>query len=143
MREHYHRLPTPQIAAHLQRTVGAVKKVAERLGVVRANHAPYRWTPRRWSAFGELYRRDPGEAARRFGLTRMSANAYASRLGYHVRRPWTPGDDAVLRELWPQYQDAALRERLCRSQRALLSRAFKIGLRRPAVHNWTKWRFSA
>lgn len=143
VRENYRKMPTREIAARLGRTVGSIKREAARLGLSGANHRPWKWSDAKKRRFLELYRSNPALAAERFGLTRMSANAYASRFfGAPIRRPWSSDEDSILRALWPQHSDEELAARLKgRSMGAARSRAYKLGLRRPAIHCWTSWRF--
>lgn len=142
VREHYRRMSTRELAARLGRTIGSVTREAGRLGMSGENHRPWRWTKARKQRFCEAYARDPAEAAERFGLTRMSANSYASRWGYHIRRPWSSEEDAAIALYWPQHRDEELLSIVTRSKSAITNRAYKLGLRRPALHDWTKWRFS-
>ena len=46
-------------------------------------------------------------------------------------RPWTPAEEAVLRDLYPTMNNPAIGERLGRSESAILNRAQKLGLNKP------------
>lgn len=48
------------------------------------------------------------------------------------RRPWTEQEDAELRRLYPLYSNPEIGRRLGRSEPAILGRAHKLGLKKPA-----------
>lgn len=142
LREMYGIASTIEIAARLGRTASSVRREASRLGLCGMNHAPYRWTNSRKQRFVNTYKVDPKMAAERFGLSRQSANSYASRWGANVRKAWTEAEDSIIREFWPRHEESQIVARIDRTMGSIRSRAYKIGLRRPAIHEWTRWRFT-
>lgn len=47
-------------------------------------------------------------------------------------RNWTPAEEAILRDLYPTMSNPAIGQRLGRSESAILNRAQKLGLKKPA-----------
>jgi len=139
----YQRLGAVRLAQELGRSVWSIKHAARKMRVVTENHCSSRWTNDRKQAFCDLYKRDPDAACRRFGLTPMSANSYASRWGAVARKRFSAQEDELIRSLWPEHRDDELRAATGRTDSALRTRAHRLGLRRPAVHDWMKdFRFS-
>jgi len=90
----------------------------------------YAWTPAELALlhahYGELPVRElqathlPGRS-----VSAIRSAARAEGLLKQMQRPWTPADDAMMRELWPQ---RGLAERLDRSPAACRARAMHLGL---------------
>jgi hypothetical protein len=141
LRKHYGTTTSAELAAELDRTVDAVEIKAGRIGLSKSSRKMTA-QERKWIAknLGEISMLN---MSIQLGLAHSQVLKAARALGYYPRpnnRPWTPGEDDQLRQLYPTTTARELGELLDRTVPAVRVRAEKLGLTTPRElpRIWTK-----
>jgi hypothetical protein len=102
----YAEKPTEELAKQLGRSLPAVKRRANMLGLKRKSYLQKLWTPEEVALLKELYPECPfGEIAKRLGRTVASVKQRAHTLGLkrksYLDKLWTAEELQMLREQYP------------------------------------------